>query len=302
MGAHRRLSKVFNTAEKVSFDDSSRLVLMSDCHRGVGGWTDNFAWNQNLYYAALNYYFQQSYTYIEIGDGDELWENDDLAEIIYAHRDVFWLLTKYFRQGRLYLIFGNHDIVKKSNRFVKNNLHTYFQERKNKHVPFFDNITVHEGLVLKHRVTDQKIFLVHGHQVDFLNSTLWRLSRFMVRYLWRPLELIGVHDPTSTADNHRRKEPVEKRLTEWVKREKHPLIAGHTHRTMFPEVGGPPYFNPGSAVHPRCITGIEIAEGCIMLVKWNVKTRDDGTLFIGREVLAGPRELKEYFFGDVHGQ
>jgi hypothetical protein len=30
-------------------------------------------------------------------------------------------------------------------------------------------------------------------------------------------------------------------------------------------------------------------------VKWNVKTKEDGTLFIGREVLAGPRKLADYF-------
>lgn len=73
------------------------------------------------------------------------------------------------------------------------------------------------------------------------------------------------------------------------------LIAGHTHRPMFPEVGEPPYFNDGSCVHPHVITAIEIANGDIMLVKWNIKTKNDGTLFVDRDVLAGPRKLKDYF-------
>jgi len=150
-------------------------------------------------------------------------------------------------------------------------------------------------LVLRHKTTGDKIFLIHGHQVDCLNYRLWKLARFLVRYLWRPLTTFGVNDPTRAAKNYDKKEAVEKILTKWVTRENHMLIAGHTHRPMFPEVGEPTYFNDGSCVHPRCITAIEISEGQILLVKWNVKTKNDGTLFIGREVLAGPRRLKEYF-------
>lgn len=51
----------------------------------------------------------------------------------------------------------------------------------------------------------------------------------------------------------------------------------------------------GSCVHPRCITGIEIVDGNIMLIKWCTKAKDDGTLFIRRDVIAGPRKLKEFF-------
>lgn len=159
----------------------------------------------------------------------------------------------------------------------------------------FENINVYEGLILRHEITGQKILLIHGHQASFLDYKLWKLRRFLVRYLWRDIELFGFNDPTSTAKNYKKKESIEKSITEWVKREKHMLIAGHTHRPMFPEVGEPPYFNDGSCVHPSSITGIEIADGFITLVKWKVKTREDGTMFIGREILGGPRKLKDYF-------
>ena len=289
-----RISKVFESAEEIPFDDSSRIILMSDVHRGDGGWADDFSRNQNLYFAALTHYYNEDYTYIEIGDGDELWKNKNLSDIKYVHSHVFWLLSKYFDAGRLYLIFGNHDMVKSDNEFVKNNLYQYFDEREKKNIPLFENIKLHEGLVLRHRVTDQKILLIHGHQVSVIDYEMWRVSRFLVRYLWRPLESFGVNDPTSTAKSSDKKDAVENQLIEWVKQEKHMLIAGHTHRSRFPEIGEPQYFNDGSCVHPRCITGIEIADGNITLVKWDVKTKDDGTLFIGREVLAGPSELKDY--------
>ena len=289
------ITRVFKAAENIPFDDTSRIVLMSDCHRGDGSWADDFSKNQNLYFAALTHYYNDKFTYIEIGDGDELWENSKLSDIKQVHSDVFWLLSKFYKQGRLHLIFGNHDMVKKDSSYVKANLSQYYSEPEKRFIPLFGNIKLHEGLVLVHAPTGGKILLIHGHQVDYLNNQLWKLARFLVRYLWKPLTNFGVNDPTRTAKNYHKKEATEKKLTEWVKNEKHMLIAGHTHRPMFPEVGRPPYFNDGSCVHPRCITAIEIFEGNIILVKWNAKTRDDGTLYIGREVLAGPRRLRDYF-------
>jgi len=295
MNTIKRISQIFKSAQQIPFDDSSKIILMSDCHRGDGSWSDNFSKNQNIYIAALTHYYNSNYTYIELGDGDELWENSKLSEIIHVHKDAFWLMSKFYNVGRLYFIFGNHDRDKKNTKYVKNNLYQYFDENKKKYIPLFENIKIHEGLVLRHSVTDDKILLIHGHQVDCLNDRWWRLSRFLVRYLWKPLETFGINDPTSTAKNYARKESVGNRLSDWVKREKQMLIAGHNHRPSFPEVGEPPYFNDGSCVHPRYITGIEISQGYIKLVKWGVKTKNNGTLYIDRDVIAGPRKLEDYF-------
>ena len=295
MDTLKRITQVFEAAEEVPFDDASKIVFMSDCHRGDGSWADDFSRNQNPYFAALTQYYNEGFTYIEIGDGDELWKNKRLSDIVENHSNVFWLLSKFYKEGRLHLIYGNHDIVKRSPKFVKRNLQQYYDEREKRYMPLFENIKVHEGLVLRHTSTGDRIFLMHGHQVDFLNDKLWRLARFLVRYLWRPLETYGVNDPTRTAKNYYKKEAVGNKLTEWVVKEKQMLIAGHNHRPMFPEVGEAPYFNDGCCVHPRCITAIEIINGFILLVKWHVSTREDGTLFIGREVLAGPKKLNDYF-------
>ncbi|WP_088227657.1 metallophosphoesterase [Desulfosporosinus sp. FKB] len=288
------ISKIFQTAEEIPFDNSSKIILMSDIHRGDGSWADDFSKNQNVYYAALNHYYHENYTYIEVGDGDELWKNNKLTDIINVHNDTFLLLSKFYNEGRLYMIWGNHDIVKQSENYVFNNLYQYFDEQEKKSIPLFQDLKLHEGLILRHQETNQKILLIHGHQVNIMDYELWRLSRFLVRYLWKHLELFGMNDPTSTAKNYEKKEDVDKALIEWVTLNKHPLIAGHTHRPMFPEVGGPPYFNDGSCVHPRSITGIEINDGSIALIKWSVKTKDDGTLFIAKEFLEGPRKLSDF--------
>jgi UDP-2,3-diacylglucosamine pyrophosphatase LpxH len=291
----KEVSRILNSSQEILIDDYSRIVLISDCHRGDGSWTDNFLNNQNIYFGALEYYYKNDYTYIEIGDGDELWENHNFSEILNMYKRIFQLLSKFYNKNRFYFIFGNHDIVKKDKDFVKKHLYKYFNENEKQWIPLFPNIKIHEGLVLKYIPTKDKILLIHGHQVDFLNSRLWRLSRFLVRFLWKSLESFGIKDPASPAKNYKKKAKVERSLTSWAKQEKQMIITGHTHRPMFPKVGEPLYFNDGSCVHPDGITAIEISNGHISLVKWYINTREDRSLFIDKEILGGPKKLRDYF-------
>ena len=285
-----RTAKVFQSAQEIPFDDGSKIVMMSDCHRGDGSWADSFAKNQNLFVAALTLYNKQKYTYIELGDGDELWENKKLSDILSTYKNVFQLLSRFHMDGRLHFLMGNHDFAKRKPSFVKDQLEAYIDETDGNAVPLFPEIKIHEGLILRYKDTEHKIFLIHGHQVDFINGPAWRLSQFLVRHLWRPLEIIGVNDPTSASKNHKRKNTVEVRLTQWARREKQILIAGHTHRYVFPKPGHALYFNDGSCVANNFITAIEIAEGSISLVKWRYTTTEDGTVYVGRDLLAGPHK------------
>jgi hypothetical protein len=47
-------------------------------------------------------------------------------------------------------------------------------------------------------------------------------------------------------------------------------------------------------VHPRSITGIEIVNGTMTLIKWFIDTQENGVLQVVREVLEGPTNLKDY--------
>jgi UDP-2,3-diacylglucosamine pyrophosphatase LpxH len=293
MDYSKRVSDVYRSSRTIDFDDSSRFIIMSDCHRGDGGWADSFSKNQNVYFHALNHYYNRRFTYIELGDGDELWEYKKMQDIVQEHSDVFWMLRKFYKKNRLWMIYGNHDIVKRNPSFVKNNLSSYISVRENGYVPLFENLEMYEGLVLKHKETNEEIFLIHGHQVDFLNSSIWMIARFLVRYFWRPLESFGVNDVTRTAKNYSKKNAVAKKLSEWAEKENKAIIAGHNHKPSFPDNVDAPYFNDGSCVHPRCITGIEICDGEIILVKWSVKSGINGQLEIGRDILADPRKINE---------
>lgn len=286
----KRISALQGRAKALVCGDNARIVLMSDCHRGDGSRADSFFRNRNVYLAALQHYDVERYTYIELGDGDELWENRSLAGIIDAHPEVFEYLSHFMDSGRFYALVGNHDMERTSRRYEPAAHRTPQRARL---ITRFQLLKTYQSIRLVFR--DGDILLVHGHQVDALNSTWWRLARFLVRHLWRPLEVLGVSDPTSAAQNYVRRERTEKRLTEWVCDNRRMLVAGHTHRPVFPDRGAPPYFNDGSCVHPGCVTAIEISDGSISLVKWCVKVRTDSVLHVGRDVLAGPQPLANWF-------
>ncbi len=270
MSTSSRLHRAFQNAPELPLSSKHKYVLMSDCHRGAGTSSDNFLKNQHLYFAALNHYYQTGYTYIELGDGDELWENRKIETIIEVHSDVFWLFSLFQKEDRLYLLYGNHDIVKKKKGYK------------------FPNLSFYEGLILRSQITpDHALYLTHGHQASMLNSTLWPVSQFCVRYLWHPLENFGVLDPTSAAKNYQIKYKCEERLNHWAMTNNHILITGHTHR---PILSSKPayYYNTGSCVHPRCITCIEIENHSLTLVKWSVRAKADTSLYVARDVLSGP--------------
>ena len=300
MSYESRLQKAFEGAVRLPLNSFSKYVLFSDCHRGTGSSNDNFLKNQTLYTAALKYYLKAGYTYIELGDGDELWENRDMSQIIETHSTVFQLLSLFHRQCRLYLLYGNHDLIKKDYRYTSRCCSCYpcccgsntHLERQ----PLLPDARFYEGIILENAAQPlsmkepRDIYLTHGHQADLFNSTFWRVSRFLVRYVWQPLEHFGVLDPTSAAKNYTRKEQTERRLHSYAKEKGIILITGHTHRPMLSEADLS-YCNSGSCVHPYSITCLEIERMQISLIKWSLTAGADMRLSVAREVLAGPVPL-----------
>ena len=113
--------------------------------------------------------------------------------------------------------------------------------------------------------------------------------------LWKPLQIFGISDPTSPAKNYKELIKVERRIKKWIIENNNLLtIVGHTHRPRFPEPGDIAFFNDGSCVHPRSITGLEIENGAISLIKWHIATSESGTLQVVRELLEGPTALHAY--------
>jgi predicted phosphodiesterase len=297
LSSQDRLTRAYKEAKRISFDNKSKFILFSDCHRGDGSFADDFANNRNIYQHALKHYFENNFTYIELGDGDELWENLFFKDIFEANKSVFLQLQKFYNTNKLEMIYGNHDMVYRNESFVKKHFTEYFDTKEGKKLPLMPNLKFHEGIVLENSETQQEIFLTHGHQADFMNYVGWKINRFFVRVLWKPLQIWGIKDPTSPAKNYRELIKVERKVKKWIADNKNLItIIGHTHRPHFPkpEDNELNFFNDGSCVHPRSITGIEIYEGKIALIKWFIDTSDEGVLQIVKEYIEAPQDLDAY--------
>jgi len=57
MSSHKRITRAYQTAKRVSFNDDSKFILFSDVHRGDNSLADDFANNRNTYYHALKHYY-----------------------------------------------------------------------------------------------------------------------------------------------------------------------------------------------------------------------------------------------------
>lgn len=292
MRTRMRLDHALKTAKNIEIDENSKIIMFSDLHRGDNSVSDEFAHNQKLYKHAMEYYYKNGYTYIELGDGDELWEHKHFKHIRYAHSDVFLVMKKFYDEGRFEMLYGNHNMEFKWSHSVKKNLYHYIDEYTDEKKELFPGIEVLESIMLRHKGV-RDILLIHGHQGDFSNDQLWRINRMFMRYFWRFMHIIGFRNPASPAKNVHHRHTLEKKYSKWITENNQMIIMGHTHRPKFSKKGEMPYFNSGTCVHPRNISGIEIVDDKIQLITWKVGIKDDGVLQIQRNVIRGPRNLKD---------
>ncbi|MEN8125880.1 MAG: metallophosphoesterase [Bacteroidota bacterium] len=290
------LDRAYKKAKTVSINKDSKIVFFSDLHKGDNSYADDFRHNYIIYNYALKEYFKYDYTYIEIGDGVELWENSSFEPIFKAHEKTFNLLKLFNRKNRLFMLWGNHDMEFRNPLIVEKVLRTFFIPKNIKAKDTFFDLTYYESLKLEIENFEKNIFVLHGHQADYINYIHWKFSRFFVRYFWKYLQRwFGISDPTSPAKNYTSLIRVEKKINKWiVKNNNQMVICGHTHRPRFPDPGDIPHFNDGSCVHPDSIIGIEIFNLKIALVKWYQITKEDQTVKIVKTILEGPTDLKKF--------
>ena len=294
MFTDKRLLAAYKNAKVEYFDEKSKYIFFSDCHRGDDSASDEFTRNQIVLLHALEYYYNNGYKYVELGDGDELWEHSDFKNIRLAHSDIFLRMKSFFDEERLVFLYGNHNIYLKSKTYVKDNYYNYYDEYSQDTHQLFPGITPCEALVLKSKATGKEIFAIHGHQGDLMNDQLWIISMLMMRYFWRYMHVVGFQNPASPAKNLYRRTKIEVKYKKWIEKNNKILICGHTHRPKFSESKDLPYFNTGCCIHTKGITGIEICEGKIMMISWRTVSEQDGNLKIERKVMRGPVAIEEY--------
>ncbi len=276
----KRIKKLCKSSKEIDLKTESKIFIYSDCHRGTGDKADDFYHNHSLFLKVIQKYIDENYLLIELGDGDELWENNKFEDILKTYKKIYEIYNEQTFKNKFYFLWGNH------NRQWKNKL------KIGKKISVFiradSRIESYESMVLKY--DNKSLFLLHGHQGELINDKLWWIGKFFVKVFWRPVQLrFGFSDLTSPAKNFKARIKVDKRYIKWIKETNIPTIIGHTHRPMFPMQGHTPYFNSGSCIHPKGISGIEISNQKIYLVKWSINNKDNKK--ISKKILGGPLNI-----------
>jgi len=219
------LHKKQNGGIIIPFDFSNgRFIIFSDQHKGARDGADDFRTAEKNYIAALNYYFDKGFQFINLGDCEELWENT--PEMVMSKNGAcLQLEARFLQEDRYYRVFGNHDLQWKipllTTRFLK---------------PVFgEKLKVYEGLVLQTTYNSKQysIFLTHGHQGD-KKSDGNAFSTWVVATIWTPIQRFLEISINSTSDSF---ELVDKHniiMYEWSATQGDLLfISGHTHKPVF---------------------------------------------------------------------
>lgn len=290
------LNRAFESSKKISFPNDAKIIFFSDLHKGDNSYADDFRHNILIFKHALHTYFEDGYTYIELGDGLELWENRSFKPIFESYKPIFDMMVKFHNKNRLHLLWGNHDMEFRDPIMVERMLRPFFTPKNIKEKEKLFDLEYSESLLLEIEGFDRTIFAMHGHQADYMNYRHWKFNRFFVRYFWKYMQRwFGIIDPTSPAKNYKELIKVERNLYQWIMNNNHQMtICGHTHRPRFPAPGDIPLFNDGSCVHPESIIGIEISALSISLVKWHLNDADNADPTIERTILEGPEPLEKY--------
>ncbi len=99
-----------NKGEIIPFDpEKDKFIILSDQHKGARDGMDIFAKANKNYLAALDHYHKNEFFYINLGDSEELWEN--LLVTVKRHNKPTFEKEKLFLHRKAFIkIFGNHDL------------------------------------------------------------------------------------------------------------------------------------------------------------------------------------------------
>ncbi len=274
-----------------------KLVIFSDHHKGIGDEADDFQPALPAYRGALEHYYASGYTLVVLGDAEELWE-DFPGPVLKEYARLLELEREFHAQGRYWRFWGNHDDEWRDHSQVVRYLGEYFDD-----LMVWESLKlfIEDGSIRR-----GELLLVHGHQGTLVADLSRHLSRLVIRYLWRPIQRCFKIRPNTPATDLRLRHRHDIAMYNWAaERKRLVLVAGHTHHPIFPSLEQiaklaeecawiqelsvdmdevrqaevdlqiaraqqkPCYFNSGCCCfNDGRITGIEVVEGEIRLVRW----------------------------------
>lgn len=286
-------------------EEAGRFIIFSDLHKGAGDGADDFAGAASNYLAAMEYYNEHNFFYICLGDSEELWENT-LSKVKDTYTNTFEAEKKFCRRNAFVKIFGNHDLYWDNDPFASFQLKKIYEQeikihegiilavevgerqlhifcthghqgdaqsdgnwfskffvarvwgpfqaylRINPNTPAYNNEkkTLHNEIMYEWAFHQTDTLLITGHTHQPVFESLTQIER-----LYRRLQR------ARSQDNTEESAALESEIRK-VERDFSSIAIDYL--TMRPS-----YFNSGCCCFSDGdITGIEIAEGCIRLIKW----------------------------------
>jgi len=304
-------------------DVHQRIIIFSDQHRGTRNGSDDFRVCEKTYLAALEYYNQENFYFINLGDCEELWENTMFGiakynEAVYAMEKRFILRDAYCK------VFGNHDLFWDNDPLAP----VWLRKVYGKTIRIFAGVLIRADLVSPAYLN---IFCTHGHQGD-KQSDGNVFSKWFVSYVWGPLQNLLEININSPSANNNLKTLHNMYMYDWSAAQVNTLlITGHTHQPVFNSLTHlerlykrlqkartlndddavkkieaeiprrqreydfinqsfdkmkPTYFNSGCCCYDDgTITGIEICNGFIRLIKWSLLEGEPARIIAEEESL-----------------
>lgn len=291
----------------IPFDGvKDKFIVFSDQHKGARDGSDIFAKAAKNYLAALDHYNKEKFFYINLGDSEELWEN--LFITIKRHnKQTFEQEQKFLDRNAFIKIFGNHDLYWDNDPLAKVSLmQIYGQDVKIDEGVILQTTINHKKLAIYMTHGHQGDLQSDGNWFSkWFVSDIW--APFQSYLHINPNtpsnndQLKTVHNKLMYEWSSKRKhtvlitghthQPVFRSLTELeILYEKLGHAKGAEAATFQAKIdklhlkdSRPPdfkgyldsYFNSGCCCFDDGdITGIEIADNCIRLIKWEYKGKE----------------------------
>jgi len=291
----------------IPFTDRDKFVILYDQHKGARDGADIFAKAATSYLEALDHYNHNQFFYINLGDSEELWEN--LIVTIKHHNKNTFEKEKLFLKRKAFIkIFGNHDLYWDNDPLASVNLLEIYGEQVKIYEGVILKTTVndktfeifmthgHQGDLQSDGNWFSKWFVsdIWGPFQSYLrinpntpaNNDALKTAHNEMMYEWS-----SKRKNTLLITGHTH-QPVFRSLTEleslYEKLEAAKSVNNapdvelltqkinelHLKKTKAPSFKGylDTYFNSGCCCFDDGdITGIEIEDGCIRLIKWAYK-------------------------------
>jgi len=292
----------------IPFDvNAGKVIIFSDQHKGGRDGADDFMLSETNYLTALDYYDKNEFLLIGLGDCEELWENT-LGKVKESYPKTFDAERKFLDRKSFVKVLGNHDLYWGNDPFAWWQLKKIYNEDVKIYEALILEVNVgnsplrifcthgHQGDAQSDGNWFSKFFVSNiwgpiqglldiNPNTPAFNNQLKSLHNTLM-YDWSSIEknillITGhTHQPVFMSLTHLERlyvklaDAQKNNFDAAIKSVEDEIAKAQPANPTPPDLSKiiPSYFNSGCCCFDDGdITGIEIAEGYIRLIKWQSK-------------------------------